>query len=61
MGSSLKEALKLFAKARPPGVYNPKYLEALKNSYQPDLILAIPNPPKWETSNYLNMCYCNNS
>ncbi|KAL6528655.1 hypothetical protein OROMI_029300 [Orobanche minor] len=51
------EAIKIFADARPPGIYKPDYIDALYNFYhekKPDIVVCPPTP-EWKRSSDLDL------
>ncbi|KAM0991414.1 hypothetical protein ACFX13_009968 [Malus domestica] len=51
---SVTQALKIFADARPPGIYKPDYVDALYSFYherKPDMVVC-PSTPEWKTSEF---------
>ncbi|GMP51038.1 hypothetical protein CsSME_00017424 [Camellia sinensis var. sinensis] len=51
------EAIKLFADARPPGIYKPDYVDALYNFYherKPEMVVCPPTP-EWKRSSDLDL------
>ncbi|XP_052172347.1 uncharacterized protein LOC127788268 [Diospyros lotus] len=54
---SVTHAIKLFADARPPGIYKPDYIDALYNFYherKPDIVVCPPTP-EWKRSSDLDL------
>ena len=51
------QAIKLFADARPPGIYKPDYIDALYNFYherKPEMVVCPPTP-EWKRSSDLDL------
>ncbi|KAK6152508.1 hypothetical protein DH2020_015143 [Rehmannia glutinosa] len=54
---SVSQAIKIFADARPPGIYKPDYIDALYNFYhekKPDMVVCPPTP-EWKRSSDLDL------
>ncbi|KAL6496191.1 hypothetical protein OROGR_029449 [Orobanche gracilis] len=54
---SVSQAIKIFADARPPGIYKPDYIDALYNFYhekKPDIVVCPPTP-EWKRSSDLDL------
>ncbi|PSS23801.1 MRNA guanylyltransferase [Actinidia chinensis var. chinensis] len=54
---SVTQAIKLFADARPPGIYKPDYIDALYNFYherKPEMVVCPPTP-EWKRSSDLDL------
>ncbi|KAH6798383.1 mRNA capping enzyme family protein [Perilla frutescens var. frutescens] len=54
---SVTQAIKVFAEARPPGIYKPDYIDALYNCYhekKPDMVVCPPTP-EWKRSSDLDL------
>ncbi|KAL7248481.1 hypothetical protein ACSBR2_003251 [Camellia fascicularis] len=54
---SVTQAIKLFADARPPGIYKPDYVDALYNFYherKPEMVVCPPTP-EWKRSSDLDL------
>ncbi|THF94830.1 hypothetical protein TEA_014330 [Camellia sinensis var. sinensis] len=54
---SVTQAIKLFADARPPGIYKPDYVDALYNFYherKPEMVVCPPTP-EWKRSSVLDL------
>ncbi|XP_048138695.1 mRNA-capping enzyme-like [Rhodamnia argentea] len=57
MPMSVSQAIKIFADARPPGIYKPKYIEALYTCYherKPEMVVCPPTP-EWKRSSGLDL------
>ncbi|KAL8509189.1 hypothetical protein ACS0TY_016394 [Phlomoides rotata] len=55
--TSVTQAIKTFADARPPGIYKPDYIDALYNFYhekKPDMVVCPPTP-EWKRSSELDL------
>ncbi|KAL6506800.1 hypothetical protein OROHE_022237 [Orobanche hederae] len=55
--TSVTQAIKVFADARPPGIYKPEYVDALYNFYhekKPDMVVCPPTP-EWKRSSDLDL------
>lgn len=53
----MMQAIKIFADARPPGIYKPDYIDALYNFYherKPDMVIC-PSTPEWKRSSELDL------
>lgn len=51
------QAIKIFADARPPGIYKPDYIDALYAFYherKPELVICPPTP-EWKRSSDLDL------
>lgn len=51
------QAIKLFAEARPPGIYKPDYIDALYTFYherKPDAVVC-PATPEWKRTTELDL------
>ncbi|XP_057513115.1 uncharacterized protein LOC130795154 isoform X2 [Actinidia eriantha] len=54
---SVTQAIKLFADARPPGIYKPDYIDALYSFYherKPEMVVCPPTP-EWKRSSDLDL------
>ncbi|KAJ8899770.1 hypothetical protein K2173_019470 [Erythroxylum novogranatense] len=54
---SVTQAVKIFADARPPGIYKPEYIDALYTFYherKPDMVVCPPTP-EWKRSSDLDL------
>ncbi|KAG8374389.1 hypothetical protein BUALT_Bualt11G0126800 [Buddleja alternifolia] len=54
---SVTQAIKIFADARPPGIYKADYVDALYNFYhekKPDMVVC-PQTPEWKRSSELDL------
>ncbi|XP_059647150.1 uncharacterized protein LOC132293621 isoform X2 [Cornus florida] len=54
---SVTQAISKFAKARPPGIYKPDYIDALYNFYherKPEMVICPPTP-EWKRSSDLDL------
>ncbi|KAL3622822.1 hypothetical protein CASFOL_033430 [Castilleja foliolosa] len=54
---SVSQAIKIFADARPPGIYKPDYIDALYDFYhekKPDMVVCPPTP-EWKRSSDLDL------
>ncbi|KAL2554749.1 mRNA capping enzyme family protein [Forsythia ovata] len=54
---SVTQAIKLFADARPPGIYKPDYIDALYNFYhenKPEMVVCPPTP-EWKRSSEFDL------
>ncbi|CAL5351372.1 hypothetical protein CsSME_00038696 [Camellia sinensis var. sinensis] len=54
---SVTQAIKVFADARPPGIYKPDYIDALYNFYherKPEIVVC-PSTPEWKRSSVLDL------
>ncbi|KAL5555204.1 hypothetical protein UlMin_037440 [Ulmus minor] len=54
---SVTQAIKIFADARPPGIYKPDYIDALYKFYhekKPDMVVC-PSTPEWKRSSDLDL------
>ncbi|GER25958.1 mRNA capping enzyme family protein [Striga asiatica] len=54
---SVSQAIKIFADARPPGIYKPDYIDALYYFYhekKPDMVVCPPTP-EWKRSSDLDL------
>ncbi|KAI8014757.1 mRNA-capping enzyme [Camellia lanceoleosa] len=54
---SVTQAIKLFADARPPGIYKPDYVDTLYNFYherKPEMVVCPPTP-EWKRSSDLDL------
>lgn len=49
---SVTQAMEIFARARPPGIYNPNYIDALYAFYNEGkpVLFAYPSPPQWKNA-----------
>ncbi|XP_062166019.1 uncharacterized protein LOC133872513 isoform X2 [Alnus glutinosa] len=55
--TSVTQALKMFADARPPGIYKPDYIDALYSFYhekKPEMVVC-PQTPEWKRSSGLDL------
>ena len=53
----MMQAIKLFADARPPGIYKPDYIDALYKFYherKPEMVVCPPTP-EWKRSSDLDL------
>lgn len=51
------QAIKIFAEARPPGIYKPDYIDALYTFYherKPDAVVCPPTP-EWKRTTELDL------
>lgn len=51
------QAIKMFAEARPPGIYKPDYIDALYTFYhekKPEMVVCPPTP-EWKRSSDLDL------
>lgn len=54
---SVTQAIKIFAEARPPGIYKPDYIDALYAFYherKPEMVIC-PSTPEWKRSSELDL------
>ncbi|GER37973.1 mRNA capping enzyme family protein [Striga asiatica] len=54
---SVSQAIKIFADARPPGIYKPDYIDSLYDFYhekKPDMVVCPPTP-EWKRSSDLDL------
>uniref|UniRef100_A0A5B6Z2J7 mRNA guanylyltransferase n=1 Tax=Davidia involucrata TaxID=16924 RepID=A0A5B6Z2J7_DAVIN len=54
---SVTQTIKIFAEARPPGIYKPDYIDALYNFYhekRPEMVICPPTP-EWKRSSDLDL------
>ncbi|KAJ6407780.1 hypothetical protein OIU84_011139 [Salix udensis] len=54
---SVTQAIKIFAEARPPGIYKPDYIDALYSFYheiKPDMFVCPPTP-EWKRSSEFDL------
>ncbi|KAM7271796.1 hypothetical protein ACFE04_031010 [Oxalis oulophora] len=54
---SVTQAIKIFADARPPGIYKPDYIDALYTFYhekKPEMVIC-PSTPEWKRSSDLDL------
>ncbi|EEF34492.1 mRNA capping enzyme, putative [Ricinus communis] len=57
MSMSVTQAIKLFAEARPPGIYKPDYIKTLYEFYhetKPEMVVCPPTP-EWKRSSDLDL------
>ncbi|XP_057983711.1 uncharacterized protein LOC131168363 [Malania oleifera] len=57
MAISVTQAIKIFAEARPPGIYKPDYIDALYTFYherKPEMVTCPPTP-EWKRSSELDL------
>ncbi|XP_057512276.1 uncharacterized protein LOC130794378 isoform X2 [Actinidia eriantha] len=57
LSMSVTQAIKLFADARPPGIYKPDYIDALYKFYherKPEMVVCPPTP-EWKRSSDLDL------
>ncbi|XP_035544420.1 mRNA-capping enzyme-like isoform X1 [Juglans regia] len=55
--TSVTQAIKMFAEARPPGIYKPDYIDALYTFYlekKPEMVVCPPTP-EWKRSSDLDL------
>lgn len=53
----LVQAIKIFAEARPPGIYKPDYIDALYTFYherKPEMVV-YPSTPEWKRSSEFDL------
>ena len=54
---TILQAIKMFADARPPGIYKPDYIDALYTFYhekKPEMVVC-PSTPEWKRSSDLDL------